>query len=244
MRSKTLKLSIVIPTLNEASGLRRTLLHTYRVCSHPERLEVLVIDNGSADNTLATIADLGVKTFEQPDLKGKKHAVLNYGAEQAQGEVVVFLDADTLLPQDFDLHIDRCLAAPEVVGGAFDFAFVEKQWYLQGLAFANRIRIRIDHNFLGDQAVFCRKSTLATIGGYPAKAIMESSFLCKALKQKGRLKLVPARVHTSARRFLENGFIRVFLFDLKVWVLYSLGKNVDRFGASYWQHNDQSQSDG
>ncbi|MDW3197250.1 MAG: glycosyltransferase family 2 protein [Cytophagales bacterium] len=231
-------LSIVIPTLNEAANLRNTILHTQAMCADVSQLEIIVVDNGSVDHTLETVKDLEVKTFEQPSLKGKKYAVLNFGLRQAAGEVIMFLDADTQLPESFDLLIKKSLSDPRVVGGAFDFEFQERQWYLQALAALNRLRIRVDYNFLGDQAVFCRRSILEQIGGYPEKLIMESSYLCLALREHGRLKIVPSRIRTSARRFLENGFLKVFWYDSKVWFHYLLGLDTDRFGAAYWQHND------
>lgn len=203
-------------------------------------IEIIVVDNGSSDETLKSVADLDIRIFERPGLKGKKFAVLNYGYQQATGEVIMFLDADTRLPKDFDLHIRKCLEQPGVVGGAFDFEFQEHHWYLQLLAAINRVRIRIDHNFLGDQALFCRSSSFKEVGGYPAKLIMESSFLCRELKKKGSLKIAPARICTSARRFLENGFLNVFWFDFKVWIYFLLRLNTDKFGATYWQHNDTS----
>lgn len=233
-----MKLSIVIPTLNEASVLRHTILHIFDMCSAPELIEVLIIDNGSNDQTLESISDLEVRIFRQPSLKGRKYAVLNFGASQANGDVLMFLDADTLLPPSFDQHIQQCMTSPQVVGGAFDFQFIEKRWFLSALTTINRIRIRLDHNFLGDQAVFCSRFVFEAIGGYPPKMIMESSFLCQLLKQRGKLQIAPARIRTSARRFLENGFLKVFWFDFQVWFRYLIGKDVDRFGASYWQHND------
>lgn len=237
-----MKLSIVIPTLNEAANLRETILHTQKMCSDISKLEIIVVDNGSVDHTLETVEDLDVKTYEQPALKGKKYAVLNFGFQKSAGEVIMFLDADTQLPEAFDQLIAASLSCHKIVGGAFNFEFKERRWYLQTLAFLNRIRIRIDHNFLGDQALFCRRSTLDQIGGYPAKLIMESSYLCLALRKHGRLTIVPARIKTSARRFLENGFLRVFWYDFKVWLHYLLGLDTDKFGASYWQHNDASTS--
>lgn len=233
-----MKLSIVIPTLNEAANLRKIILMTLDKCTDVRRLEIIVVDNGSVDQTLETVQDLSIKTYEQPSLKGRKFAVLNFGYQQASGEVIVFLDADTELPEAFDQLIAKSLADHHIVGGAFDFEFQERRWYLQALAALNRIRIRIDHNFLGDQAVFCRKSVLDQIGGYPERLIMESSYLCRALKKHGRLIIVPARIRTSARRFLETGFIRVFWFDLKVWLHYMVGLDTDKFGVAYWQHND------
>ena len=230
--------SIVIPTLNEVANLRRTILHTIEQSSGLYEVEFIVVDNGSTDGTMASVADLEVRTFEQPQFKGRKYAVLNFGYQQASGEVVIFLDADTLLPENYDLLIAQSLVHPKVVGGAFDFQFLEQRWYLQLLAFMNRIRFRIDHNFLGDQALFCRKSMLDKVGGYPEKLIMESSYLCLKLREQGRLKVIPARIQTSARRFLDHGFFRVFWYDFKVWVSYLLGFDVDKFGAAYWEQND------
>lgn len=235
-----MKISIIIPTLNEVGNLRRTILHTLGMAECPAHLEIIVVDNGSMDGTVASVADLKVQTHTCPELKGQKYAVLNYGNQQSTGEVIVFLDADTLLPKNFDTLITQCLKDQSVVGGAFDFEFQERRWYLQVLAAANRIRIRVDKNFLGDQALFCRRSILEDVGGYPEKLIMESSFLCQTLKRHGQLSIIPVCIHTSARRFLEKGFLRVFWYDSKVWFAYLLGLDVNKYAAAYWKHNDQA----
>ncbi len=234
-------ISVIIPVLNEVHFLRNTIEQVLKAASCPEVLEVLVIDAGSSDNTLDSISDLNVQIFSDPKFRGQKHLSLNKGIEKAQGQILLFLDADTIVPDAFDQDIRRALK-DNVVAGAFDMRFSEGGWHYQWLTWLNSLRYRIDKAYFGDQGIFCLASTARKVNGFPNKNLMESAYFCRVLKKQGKLKLVNAKVYTSPRRFQENGFWKMAFFDALMWVRFTLHLEVDRFGAAYWEHNFKSLS--
>ena len=230
-----MKLSIVIPTLNEVDFLKDTITHLLRMAHEPDQLEILVIDAGSTDDTLESIASINCRTYSQPDFIYKKYQSLNFGLEKSSAEIVLFLDADTLLPDNFDLLISTTLTESKVVGGAFEFDFIEQGLFLWIIRTANRVRYRLDQSYFGDQAIFCRKEIASKIGGFPGKALMESAYFCNALRQEGKLRLIKKAVRTSPRRFVEHGIFKVMWFDVRMWIRFLLGLDVQKFGRRYWK---------
>lgn len=237
---KTPTVSIIIPTLNEEKYLYRTISTILERAQDKGGLEVLVVDCGSSDHTLRSIAGLPAKTFRKPEFKFKKYRSLNFGMNQAQGEVLLFVDADTLLPEDFDRLILNKLDDPETIGGAFEFSFEEPDWKLLLVQGMNRIRYRFGQMYYGDQALFCEKTSAKTVGGFPAKKLMESAFFCKEMKKIGRLALVRKPIVTSPRRFVENGFFKVSWFDFSMWLRFLLNLPIEDHGERYWQANTKS----
>ncbi len=229
-------ISIIIPTLNEEAFLKKTIQHCLAVASDPDLLEIIIVDAGSSDNTLESVRDLNVKCFSHPKFKFKKYKSLNFGIKQAQHDLLVFLDADTLLPDHFDRLINDTISN-DVVGGAFELSFDKADWKLKILQLINRIRYRFGKMYYGDQAVFCRRSVAIEVAGYPPVELMESASFCRQLKKKGKLTLIKKPVLTSSRRFHEHGFYRVLLFDIRMWIRFTFNFSVDRFGKKYWRFN-------
>jgi len=146
------------------------------------------------------------------------------------------LDADTLLPRNFDAIILKILTRKNTVGGAFDMRFVDADLKLQVLSYLNSLRYRIWKTFYGDQAIFCRREAAIQVGGFP-DTLMEAAHFCKSLKKQGGLKLSNKVVKTSARRFNENGFWNVLWFDVKVWVRFVFQMDLKTQHISYWKGN-------
>ncbi len=230
-------ISIVIPTLNEVDIINHTLEHTMNQASDPEEIEMIVVDAGSDDGTLESLSHTNIQVFSKPDLALKKYASLNFGLSQSRGDVVLFLDADTLLPNNFDKAILKILEDKDVVGGAFEFSFLKPDWKLSLLTIINRIRYRLDKAYYGDQAIFARKSTLDEIGGVPKEPLMEAAYLSKALRRKGKMRIVNPGITTSPRRFNENGFFKVTWFDTNMFIRFNLGLPVSSYANKYWGKN-------
>lgn len=233
-------ISVIVPTLEEEGYIRKTVTDVLAKAENPQKIEILVIDAGSADGTLKSVRDLDVQIFSKPEFAFKKYKSLNFGIEKAKGDVLLFLDADTILPRAFDKYVNDTLQDGKIVGGAFEFSFEKPDLKLFFLQTVNRLRYRLEQTYYGDQAVFCRKEAAQRVGGYPEQTLMESAFFCSRLLKVGKLKLVKKPIKTSGRRFNEKGFFRVFWFDFSMWVRFMLHLPVDQFGKNYWKFNLKS----
>lgn len=231
-----MKLSVVIPTYNEADNILKTLQGLYDRASE-KPFEILIIDCGSSDGTLQLINYPEIVSVSNPRLAGKKYSSLRLGAKLAQGDVFLFLDADTLVPQGYDTAIAEALQNQKVVGGAFEFSFDKISFPLYCISFVNRIRYRVRKRFYGDQGIFVRKKVYEDAGGWPARTLLEAAYLCKSLQKYGEMRLLRQSVITSSRRFTEGGVWRVFIHDMKIWSMDLMGMDVEKYGAAYWQKN-------
>lgn len=229
-----MQLSIVIPTLHEEVYLPRTLRAITDRAADPDKLEVIVVDAGSSDATVAFAKKAGVRVFVCPDFRYQKYRSLNFGLDRALAPVVLWLDADSLVPPHFDRAILDTLQDPKVVGGAFEFALDDRGWPYNLITRANRLRYRLAPIYHGDQGLFCRKAIAKKIGGYPTEPLMEAAYFSRALRQKGKLQLIRLPLITSARRFREDGVWRVMWFDVYMWLRFALGLPVRAFAKKYW----------
>jgi rSAM/selenodomain-associated transferase 2 len=231
------KLSIVIPTLNEARYLPATVAAVRRRAALGPPYEVLVADCGSADGTAEVAERLGARVVREAPPPDNRAAALNRGAAAAGGDVLLFLDADTLVPLAYDRSIRGALHDPQVVGGAFEFALDGPEVGLRLVEVINRIRYRIWPRYYGDQGVFARAAVFRRVGGYPERRLLEASDLCRTLARHGRLALIHKPMRTSPRRFLEGGTYRVLALDVSIWWRDLLGLPTEPFGAAYQENN-------
>ncbi len=230
-------LCVVIPALNEAAHLPECIRHLYDAAGDAPIDEVIVADCGSVDGTVESARQLGLRVVHTPVKSSGRAAACAAGAVAARAQVILFLDADTRLQPGFRRQINSALADADVVGGAFRFQLIEKNWRLRMVEWINRIRYTLWREYYGDQAVFVRREALNAIGGYPQRGILESAWLCRELKKTGRLKLCRGRALTSGRRFLDGGVFRVLAADSWIWLQDQLGFDVEGHGRAYWQWN-------
>ena len=220
------KLSIIIPALNEAATIARTLSHLEGV----DNLEVIVVDGGSADETAALAASQGAKVIQTSPGKASQ---MNSGATAATGEVLVFLHADTLLPEDFNHQIVSALNQKDVVAGAFRLAIDSSA---AGIHFIERmadLRSRYLQLPYGDQALFMKKSIFKAIGGFADLPIMEDFILVRRLKRKGKILILPDAVITSPRRWLHFGILKTWLINQMIIFAFYLGISPERLARWY-----------
>jgi rSAM/selenodomain-associated transferase 2 len=229
-------LSIIIPTLNEAQSLPQTLGHL-RSAAGDQPIEVIVSDCHSADGTGRIATECGAAAVVRGAIC--RSDALNRGARAARGDVLLFLHADSLPPNQFPRIIARSLDNPSVVGGAFDFKFAPDPLahglHKQALRFVvllNRARFRITRNFYGDQAIFVRRDTFDRIGGFPPVRLMEDVRFSRKMKRLGRTAILRPPVTTSPRRFLARGVLRQLFADIVLLVHDEMGLNPER----RWEH--------
>ena len=220
--------SIIMPVLNEEAVLEYHLSNLVRQISH-SNCELLIVDGGSTDRTIEIAQRFGNVISSR---RGRA-AQMNSGAGIAKGEVLLFLHADTLLPDDAFRVIEHALKAHEVVGGAFRICFNCDKWPYQLVAFTTNLRSRIYKIFTGDQAYFVRSVSFRAIGGFPDQPLMEDLEIITRLRKIGSVVLLPQYVTTSARRHERNGLVRSVLFMWYLRTLYTLGTSPTKLQRMY-----------
>ncbi len=223
-----MRFSIIMPVLNEEAVLEGQLCQLARICATYE-CEVLIVDGGSADATVAVARRFG-RVVSSP--RGRA-AQMNVGAAVATGDIFIFLHADSTLPDDAFVAIERACAVPGVVGGAFRLCFNCSQPAYRLVAFTTNLRSRWRGIFTGDQAYFVRVESFKAIGGFPEMALMEDLEIIIRLRKIGRLVLLPHYVTTSARRHMKAGLARSVLFMWYLRTLYRFGVSPEQLQRKY-----------
>lgn len=215
----SLALSIIIPTLNEEQVLGKTLARLEDQ-KNSGVIEVIVVDGGSSDTTLALAESTGCRTITSTRGRGRQ---MNAGAAAARGEVLLFLHADTLLPDNFSRLILDAVRLPSFAAGAFSLAIDSPARSLATIAWFTNLRSRLLQLPYGDQALFVSKRMFDAIGGFPEMAIMEDFVFIRKIKKKGKIIILPERAMTSARRWQKIGIVRTTLINQAIVCGYSLG---------------------
>jgi rSAM/selenodomain-associated transferase 2 len=213
---ENIKISIIIPTLNEAGNIQQTITTTQPSVN----IEVIVVDGGSQDDTVAIAQSLGVKVISSPPGRAVQ---MNAGAALASGEILLFLHADTRLPVGFDEMIRAALQQPGVVAGAFALRINAD---LAGLRWVEKGVYWRSHFFqmpYGDQAIFMTKALFQEVRCFPELPIMEDFELMRRLKRNGKITTLPVVVITSGRRWLQRGVFQTTLINQVVIIAYLLG---------------------
>lgn len=206
-----------------------------RVLEQFERLggrwQVIVTDSGSSDRTV-DIARRSEATVVDNAPAGRG-AAMNAGAERATGEILLFLHADTLLPDDAYAEITDALGRPEMVATAFRLRMDRDEWRFKLLSPIATARFRIQRTFFGDQAIALRRVDFERLGGYQEPDLMEDVELSRRLRRGGRLELLPGHVTTSARRFEQGGVFRTLARMSALQFAYALGVSANRLSCWY-----------
>ncbi len=208
--------SIIIPTMNEANRIARTIAEV----EPGDNREVIVVDGGSDDDTAAIARSLGARVFDGSPPKGSQ---MNLGASKASGEALLFLHADTRLPDRFDARILECLHEPGVAAGAFELRIDSPK---PGLRLIERLANFRSHRMgmpYGDQGIFISAGVFRRIGGFPVIPIMEDFELMRRLKKKGTIATLTAPVVTSPRRWTNMGVLKTTIINQVVIAAHLLG---------------------
>lgn len=222
-----MKLSVIVPMLNEAPSIARTL--TAIRIGAPDA-EIIVVDGGSTDASIEVArprCDVVVGASRGRALQ------MNTGAEHASGDALVFVHADTIVPATFARDIEGALANPEVVGGRFDVRLDDPHPMCVVIGAMISLRSRISRTGTGDQAIFARKRTFAALGGFPDLPICEDLDFASRLKRAGPVACLRSKVTTSARRWRQGGIMRTILRMWTIRVLYLAGMSPTRLARMY-----------
>lgn len=223
-----MRFSIIIPVLNEEAVLEAQLTSLMEQCARSD-CELLIVDGGSSDSTVAIAQRYG-RVISAPRGRASQ---MNAGAALANGDIFIFLHADTGLPSHALQAIESVLKKPEVIGGAFRIKFDETSLAYLAVSWTTNLRSRLLHIFTGDQAYFMRASSFRAINGYPEQPLMEDLAIITRLHSMGRFVLMPQYVITSARRHQKIGLLRSVLFMWYLRMLYRFGISPVRLQRMY-----------
>lgn len=221
------RLSVIIPALNEAANIGRAVESAVSAGAH----ETIVVDGGSADQTLALAGQLDCRVIHSPRGRALQQ---NAGAQAATGDVLLFLHADNWLGcTKIAAQIERALALPKRLHGA-----LRQHIDAAGLAYrllekGNTARIRWMGLPYGDQAIFVRREAFEQVGGFPEVPLMEDVMLMQRLRRQAWPALVAGPVFVSPRRWQQNGIVRQTLRNWRLLARYSLGASPEQLAKEY-----------
>lgn len=216
--------SVIIPTLNEERHIGATIDAAFAAGA----AEVIVSDGGSRDATLAIALERRARVIAEASMRSQQ---LNRGAAAAANEHFIFLHADTLLPADAAALVVRALERS--IFGGFRVRFAEDNVRLRVAATMVNLRTIFTRAPWGDQAQFVRRETFERAGGYRAIAIMEDYELARRMKRFGKTVVLPQKVTTSGRRFLQKGVLRTAAINWSIIARYRLGADPDDLARRY-----------
>lgn len=217
-----MSISVIIPTLNEEAAIEETL----------KRLtgqEIIISDGGSTDRTME-IARRLAKVVPSPCGRGCQ---MNSGAREASGDTLLFLHADTILPDGWADMIRTATADERVIGGAFSLSIDSGKLSHRIIAATANLRSRFLGLPYGDQGIFVKTSVFKGISGFKDIPIMEDVDLVRRLKKTGKVVLLKDKVTTSARRWEREGVVYTTIRNWSLMTLYLIGFPPERLYRFY-----------
>lgn len=223
--------SIILPVLDEAAGIvdQLSALQPLRRQGH----EIIVVDGGSIDATAELARPLADRLLSAP--RGRS-LQMNAGATEARGEVLLFLHADTRLPERAIEEVAAALSDGDRAWGRFDVTIEGRHPMLRVVALLMNLRSRLTGIATGDQALFVTRSAFERVGGFPPIALMEDIAFSAALKRVSRPACLRARVITSGRRWEKHGVGRTIVKMWRLRIAYFFGAEPARLARAYTSH--------
>lgn len=252
MTAVAINISIVIPVLNEADNLPRLISHLVHLNPLPH--QVILVDGGSTDNSVAVakklieglidtshsvIASQSASNGQVADWQVVESAAgratqMNAGADLATGNILLFLHADTQLPNHAITDIKSAVMRAE--WGRFDVHLDSSEWMLKVVSQMMNWRSRLSGIATGDQAIFVKRELFEQLGGYPDQPLMEDIELCKRLKAIGKPACLNSKVITSPRRWQQYGTWRTILLMWRLRFDYWCGVSADNIKQRYYKN--------
>lgn len=221
--------SIIIPTYNEEAHIKATIKRLWQYDEMNLIEEIIIADGGSTDDTVDIAKTEGVKVVISP--KKGRAAQMNYGAIYATGDILYFLHADTLPPEDFTNDIVTAINQGNNAG-CYMLSFDHHHWFLKANCWFTRFDV--DTIRFGDQSLFVTIEKFEKVGGFCEKHIvLEDQHIIKRLKKVSTFKVIKKPVITSARKYLENGIYKTQGIFFIIYFMYRLGYSQQRILTTY-----------
>lgn len=220
-----MRVSVVIPTLNEAL----TIAETLRSVRTQNPLETIVVDGGSTDGTCvaARDADLVLEASRGRAMQ------MNAGAARAGGDILLFLHADCRLAPTALHQAIEILSRPDAVAGCFTMRVRADGVLYRWIDACATARVRLTGLIYGDQGLFLRREDFQRLGGFPAVAFLEDVLLSRMLRRQGKIVVAPARIEVSPRRWQRVGLVRQTLRNWTLTALAAAGISPQRLAQFY-----------
>lgn len=203
-------IAIIVPTYQEEGSIA-TCLQSLQGQTPP--FEIIVADGGSTDRTQAIafsqrVSSSAGDTVPIQVLQSPYRAralQMNFGAQQTRANILLFLHADSLLPEKALQAVRQAMLSPQTVGGRFSVDLDRPGWPYNAISWGINVRSRITGMFTGDMGIFVRRSLFEQLGGYPDQPLMEDFELSRQLQKLGSVAYLPNRIVTSSRRWQQDG---------------------------------------
>lgn len=227
-----MKISVIIPTLNEAPHIGRLIRYLMQHAS-PLLSEIIVSDGGSTDDTEGCARASGCIFTRSP--KRGRAAQMNHGVQFAKGDVLYFIHADALPPETYLTDIQTAIESEKYVMGCYRFKFDSPSILLKINAFCTRFRALWCRG--GDQTLFVTRSIFDELKGYREDFIImeEYDFIQKAFKNNYLFKIIPKTVLVSARKYEKNSYWQVQWANFTVFNMYLRGASQQKLADTYKQ---------
>ncbi len=230
-RSGSEKISVIIPVYNEEEGINGTI-EMLRNISGEEDIEIITVDGVPSGNTISSIKDRAVIPLKSPRGRARQ---MNRGAENASGDILLFLHADTLLPPGAFHEMRIILAGTRFTAGAFSLGFDNRSFPFRLIERMAQIRNRITRIPYGDQAYFIRKKDFDGMGGFSPVPLMEDFEFMRRIKRAGKkIHISPLKVTTSARKWETEGILYTTMRNWILQLLYATGTPPEKLYKYYY----------
>jgi rSAM/selenodomain-associated transferase 2 len=224
------RFSVIVPVFQEQEAINHAVDHL-RKLEGGSFAELIVVDGDWDGSTIRQIRDAAVKKIFSEKGRGNQ---LNKGASVAEGDILIFLHADTRLPMQAFERIEAAMANTDCIGGAFDLRIDSPRRAFRIIETAASWRSRLTRVPYGDQAIFLRAASFRTLGGFRNIPIMEDVELMQRIKRdNGKIAILKDRATTSARRWEKEGILWCTLRNWLLITLYLYGVKPERLAGCY-----------
>ena len=219
-------LTVIVPVYNEADILQKNQEYFQRLGG---LCDLIFVDGCSRDQTLKWIP-ARARVLTAPKNRARQ---MNAGAAAARQDVLLFLHADAMIPEEYFQKIEAAVQSGGSIGGCLSQVLDDPAWIYRWIALTGNVRAKIFKIFYGDQGIFVRKDIFLSVGGFPEVKICEDILFTKRLRNAGNVGILPFPVICSARRWKRRGILKTFFVNARITAALMLGAHPDRFSSLY-----------